>query len=285
MADKHQFWRDERIPHAELRLVKEGRQVCYAPHSHEQWSMGAIINGQSTFDYRDQSFDIKTGDLVLMNPYWVHVCNPVSDVWGYWMLYIDCSWLTALRQELTASETPSKKPGWQDIKTAVIKGPSQWFADYVDMAETLMDDQASVMEKQSSLIDFLSSLMAGLSQPVMPASLAMPTLFTDAKNQPALQLVADRLQSSAGQALDLASLAQLAGCSEGHLVRSFKRQFGLAPHAYLLNARIHIAQQLLRQGHAIADVALATGFTDQAHFQRVFKKLTAATPGQFLCLR
>ncbi len=48
----------------------------------------------------------------------------------------------------------------------------------------------------------------------------------------------------------------------------------MTPHAYLLDQRI-------RQGQPLAEVALASGFADQAHFQRQFKRRVAATPGQY----
>ncbi len=272
MKDQHIFWRDERLPHVELRLVKEGRNVCYAPHSHEQWSMGAIINGRSSFDYRDQQFDIHSGDLVLMNPHWVHVCNPISDAWGYWMLYVDTPWLVQLRTELGLLSGEQ----WKDIDTAVIPGPSLWFERYQLMANILIDEQGELLDKASALLEFLSDLFLHLAQKPGP-QIQMVGPAPKALNQ-----VAQQLQQTNVSAPTLSQLAELAGCSEGHLVRAFKRQFGLAPHAYWLDQRIQQSKVLLRQGLSIADVALAAGFTDQAHFQHVFKKLTAATPGQFM---
>ncbi|PHX45531.1 AraC family transcriptional regulator [Pseudomonas sp. NZIPFR-PS2] len=63
--------------------------------------------------------------------------------------------------------------------------------------------------------------------------------------------------------------------------RAFKQYYGLTPHAFLVNQRIQFARAQLRQGELIADVALAAGFADQAHFQRTFKQHFAATPGQY----
>jgi AraC-like DNA-binding protein len=65
------------------------------------------------------------------------------------------------------------------------------------------------------------------------------------------------------------------------LIRAFKQEHGLTPHAYQLNCRIEFCRSQLRAGHSIAEVALAAGFSDQAHFQRSFKKFVAATPGQY----
>ena len=67
-----------------------------------------------------------------------------------------------------------------------------------------------------------------------------------------------------------------------HLVRSFTRQFGLSPHAYLIGRRIDAARHLILQGGAPADVATAVGFYDQAHLTRHFKKHTATTPASYV---
>jgi len=64
-------------------------------------------------------------------------------------------------------------------------------------------------------------------------------------------------------------------------VRSFSRQFGLSPHAYVIGRRIDAARRLLLQGAAPADVATAVGLYDQAHFTRHFKNHTATTPASY----
>ncbi|MNE94729.1 Transcriptional activator FeaR [compost metagenome] len=55
----------------------------------------------------------------------------------------------------------------------------------------------------------------------------------------------------------------------------------MTPHAYVINRRIQLGQSALRLGRPIAEVALESGFADQPHFQRMFKRLLAATPGQY----
>jgi AraC-like DNA-binding protein len=55
----------------------------------------------------------------------------------------------------------------------------------------------------------------------------------------------------------------------------------MTPHAYRLNRRIQLGQQALKQGQPIASIAHSAGFSDQAHFQRVFKQRVAATPEQY----
>jgi AraC-like DNA-binding protein len=81
--------------------------------------------------------------------------------------------------------------------------------------------------------------------------------------------------------LTLAQAAAMLDRSVPHLVRSFSRQFGLTPHAYLIGRRVEAARCLLLDGAAPADVATAVGFYDQAHLTRHFKRHTATTPASY----
>ena len=79
----------------------------------------------------------------------------------------------------------------------------------------------------------------------------------------------------------IAAVAQTVGVSTAHLVRSFSRSYGIAPHQYLLGRRLDLARRRLLAGDALIDVAVATGFHDQSHLARHFKRLLAVTPGRY----
>ncbi|SOB75506.1 AraC-type DNA-binding protein [Marinobacter sp. LV10R510-11A] len=265
---KPMFWRDLRMPYVELRKVGDGRKVCYAPHSHTQWSLGAITEGKSTFLYRSDQFEVSAGALVVINPNWVHACNPIDNQpWGYLMLYIDTDWLTKLRYESGLLGTPC----WQDISTAIISD-HKWYTGYCRMAECLLDSNRELLEKQTVVVEYLTALMHELSGQASEPVSKTPDNF---------QALADYLRAHAAVDVSLDTLCERSGFSPGHLIRSFKRHFGLTPHAYLINYRIQRGQQELKHGKPIAETALNVGFADQPHFQRTFKKLLAATPKQY----
>ncbi|MCO7246900.1 AraC family transcriptional regulator [Halomonas sp. Mc5H-6] len=262
------FWRGQRMPHVELRKISDARQVCYAPHSHVHWSLGAVTAGRSTFRYRDTTYQISAGDLVMMNPHWVHACNPIENQpWAYLMLYVDTTWLSNLRYQLGLLDTPD----WQDIATAVLTQP-ELYAAYCDMASCLLDDRQAIDDKQAVLTDYLSSLMQALAQ-------APPAALPEASST--LEQVAVYLRNNCTADISLESLCQQSGYSAGHLIRAFKQHYGLTPHAYLINQRIQMGQEALKQGQPIVEAALNAGFNDQPHFQRTFKRLVAATPNQY----
>ncbi|HLZ77215.1 AraC family transcriptional regulator [Phenylobacterium sp.] len=80
--------------------------------------------------------------------------------------------------------------------------------------------------------------------------------------------------------IPLAEVARACGLSVGHFSRAFRKSTGLAPHTWLLQARVEHAMTLLRQpNEALSEIALACGFVDQSHFTRVFVQRVGLTPG------
>ena len=75
---------------------------------------------------------------------------------------------------------------------------------------------------------------------------------------------------------DLCALVQR---SEAHFSRSFKRTFGLSPHAFVVQRRVELAvQYMLQTDTSLSDIALQCGFVDQAHLCKHFRRLVGATP-------
>jgi AraC family transcriptional regulator len=78
----------------------------------------------------------------------------------------------------------------------------------------------------------------------------------------------------------LGDLAAITGLSQSQFGRAFKASTGVAPHRWQLNARIAKAQDLLlSSAMPLSEIALLTGFAEQTHFTRVFKRVVGASPG------
>ncbi len=72
------------------------------------------------------------------------------------------------------------------------------------------------------------------------------------------------------------------GYSHRAMITLFRRSVGLAPKEYVRVLRFTRALARMRAGHALADVALAAGYSDQAHFSREFRAFAGATPSHYL---
>ena len=96
-----------------------------------------------------------------------------------------------------------------------------------------------------------------------------------------VKLVREYLEHHFAENVGLDEITAVSGLSSYHLIRVFRSEIGLPPHAYLEQVRINRARLLLRMGKSIAEVAFQTGFSDQSHLTRHFKKMTGVTPGQY----
>jgi AraC-like DNA-binding protein len=82
--------------------------------------------------------------------------------------------------------------------------------------------------------------------------------------------------------LKLATLADECRLSVSHFARSFRRSFGTSAHRYLILHRVEIAKVLLSETtNSLVEVAVQTGFSDQAAFTRAFANLVGATPAKW----
>jgi AraC-like DNA-binding protein len=79
----------------------------------------------------------------------------------------------------------------------------------------------------------------------------------------------------------LLELGRTLGASPTHLIRSFTAAFGVAPHAYVVGRRVDAARRLLLDGVPPAEVAAVTGFHDQPHLTRHFRRHVGTTPARY----
>lgn len=265
------FWRDPALPFIEARAIADGRKACYSRHAHQQFSIGCITAGQSTYLGEHGQSQVGVGTVVLMNPGVVHACNPIDNQpWSYLMLYVDTPWLSALQHELGFDPQQPFRPF-----AATYCDDPQLFAQLQALYQVLVDPQADTLHKHSSTVAFFCDVHQRLN----PAD--HPPRGSNAK----LERAARYIREHCTEPLGLDDICQAAQLSASYLIRAFGQQFGMPPHAYLVNQRVQFAQARLRTGAPIAEVALEAGFADQAHFQRAFKQHLAATPGQYQGLR
>jgi len=97
-----------------------------------------------------------------------------------------------------------------------------------------------------------------------------------------LRRVIDYIEAHLGADLSLLTLAAEAGMSPAHFAREFKRAKGTSVHRYLLGRRVAWAAALLAgTDQSVAEVALATGFSSQAHLTTAFQRQNGTTPAAY----
>ncbi len=80
----------------------------------------------------------------------------------------------------------------------------------------------------------------------------------------------------------LSEVARECGLSASHFARSFKTSFGISTHQWLIQHRIEHAKELITQtGMSLIEIAIQSGFNDQAAFTRTFHQFVGVTPGRW----
>jgi AraC family transcriptional regulator len=97
-----------------------------------------------------------------------------------------------------------------------------------------------------------------------------------------LLLVTDYINDNITTEIKLSDLANLAGISQFHFSRLFKKSLGISPNKYVIKQRIEKAKSLLKNPQlSVTEIAFLSGFNSHSHFGKHFRQLTGFTPKQY----
>ena len=234
--------------------VKHTQKVysSYKKHHHDTLSIATIQKGKIQISYDDHDSFLTPNTLAIFNPYENHKTTLISpDTEDYDIIYFDLE--STLKIQQTETFTP--------ITQSLISDPSL-VKSFASLVVSKDDKEAEV---------FLENLFEKYCDMKEEQQVPSETLIK----------IRDYIESS-DETLTLEALAKYANLSQNHLIRVFKKEFGLSPHAYILNHKVHKAKRLLEEGSTIAEASITAGFYDQSHFHKAFKSVFAITPKEFL---
>lgn len=265
----NQFWTDPRMPYVEARRACMSR-ICYKAHSHPTFSIGAVDSGKSYFSsYLHTNMEISAGTVVTIPAYLEHSCNPLpNQTWSYQMMHLELNWVKQFFEETVAESFGSQIP---ELKPEIIHHP-KIYQHFSHLNTMLFDSERTILEKEQLLIETLNQI-------IFP-SLQLKYL-NDKKNSTNLLSKLLEILLQHDDFISLEQLSRYGGISRYAIIRLFKKNFGLTPHAFQLNMRVNQARELLKKGKAIIHIAYDLGFVDQSHFYRVFKSLTGISPKDY----
>ncbi|MES2792247.1 MAG: AraC family transcriptional regulator [Planctomycetota bacterium] len=233
-------------------------------HSHDFFQLSVTRAGTGRISVDGRTTAHSCGSGILIPPGEVHELRPYSGVWEFDTVYFSLGDFLNVGIESRRDVVPY--PVLQIPPHRELQALFQTLHRSITRSATSLCQSASLQD----LLLWIGNRGRGEEVPD-PA----PGRITLRRTREYLDAVTERNISSA-------ELADVAGIGECHLNRSFRREFGLPPHAYHLQVRVNRARALLKEHRAVAEVAVQTGFADQAHFTRHFKQLVGVTPGRFL---
>lgn len=240
----------------------------FAPHMHDFYAVSLNYGGRGAFDCRNDLRDAAPGSCNLIAPGELHTGHATSRKgWLYRNLHIESDAMIRLLESLE----------WHGPIGLGFENPVVFddiLASRLARAFASFSEPSSLLQNES----FLMSVVARLGTHHFVRGHALRAAGWE---HGAVRRVKEWLEGHFDQNVPIQSLAAVAGLSPYYLVRAFHRQVGIPPHRYQAVVRIHHARRLLKSGTAIAEVAQRTGFCDQSHLTRWFKRTLGVTPGRY----
>ncbi|HKG22561.1 MAG TPA: AraC family transcriptional regulator [Blastocatellia bacterium] len=260
-------WRPSDFPQLELRRGS-GVARPIPRHWHEEFQLCYIESGSGELTYRGDDHPTPPASLFIVHPGEIH-SNRAYQMSGcsYRTLFIEPE---ALRG--AATEVFNRDRGVPFFPATVIYD-REILALYVKL-HVALENPASLLERQSLLATFMNELIARFCEHrASPDSVGMKRINVKRACEYLIEYHAENIF--------LEHLAHTVGLSPFHFSRLFSEQVGMPPHAFQTQVRISRAKTLLLEGWSISQVASRTGFADQSHLTRHFKRLVGITPGRY----
>lgn len=236
-------------------------------HWHEEYQFCLVESGEGDLTYRGKDFLTPPVSLFIVHPGEVHSNRAFEDS--------GCSFRTIFLEPGTMQKVVSQIQG--KVK-ALPFFPSTMIFDRAVLQEFItlhqsLEEPVSSLESEIRLQNFLVGLVSRFAE--TPLSIPSYSLEKMALDRSREYLIANYAEN-----ITLEKLAGIANLSPFHFNRVFSQQFGMPPHKFLVQLRLSKAKSFLQRGMNIAQAAAETGFADQSHLTRHFKRVFGITPGQ-----
>lgn len=237
-------------------------------HWHEEFQLCCIEDGTGDLTYRGGDHLTPPASLFIVHPGEIH-SNRSFHPSG-------CSYRTLLIEpEMVrrAATEISERRGGVPFFPATVIFDRDVLALFLKL-HIALEIPSSVLERESLLLAFLTDLIARFGEQRLATGSFKRTRIS-------VKRACEYLIERYAENVHLEQLAHLVGMSAFHFNRVFSEQVGMPPHAFQTQVRITRAKTLLLEGLPISQVATQTGFADQSHLTRHFKRLIGVTPGRY----
>ena len=235
-------------------------------HFHEFYVIGFIEGGIRHLCCKGKTYDVRAGDLILFNPHDNHYCAPVDmEPLDYRAVNIDVEVMKKAAYEITGK--------------AYLPHFTQNVVYQSDITKSLHDlyltivHKAPKLEKEEALFFLLENVLAEYAAP----------FDTTEQKEPLdqVKVLCAYMNEHFNENITLDDLLSMTTFGKSYLLRVFTKQIGVSPYRYLQTIRLAKAKEYLEEGHAVVDVAMMAGFSDQSHFTNFFKEFIGLTPKQY----
>ncbi len=241
---------------------------AFDPHRHDTYALGVTLSGVQSFRYRGTHADSTRGMLMALHPDETHDGHAGAEGgFRYRMLY--------LSPRLVAAALGERAGALPFVRAAVSRDVRLARALHLALGD--LRHGLEELEAESIVLTVADALLALDPSAARRASSALAP--------DAVERARELLEAGASRQVTAAELEAASGLDRYTLARQFRARLGTSPYRYLVMRRLDTARALLRAGRSLADAAYATGFSDQSHMTRQFKRAFGLPPGRWRAMQ
>jgi len=248
------------VERAEVHIFGRG----FEPHRHGTYAVGITMAGVQTFRYRGSRRICLAGQLHVLHPDETHDgASGTDDGFGYRILYIAPE---LIRDAIDGRALPFVADPVQEL-TPTVRTIASVLAD--------IDEPISELRR--------AEIAAAVADTLLSLS-GRPDVRRARIDMRAVTLVRDYLAAHAREQTPASTLEEIVGSDRFTIARHFRWAFGTSPDRYRTLRRLALARAEIERGHSLARAAADSGFADQSHMTRQFKRTYGLTPARWIAL-
>lgn len=257
------------VGHVEVRTLLPGVEamratfdgVAFSPHRHDTYAVGYTETGVQAFRYRGAARQSLAGQSFVLHPDELHDGRPGDGGrFGYRTVYIDPAVVADAVGRVGLPFVADPVGADPALSRALLRLLGEWDRPVDSLGATCALGEVA---------DALAGMGAGMGAGEVP------------RGAPERGVARARafLAESTADRVEIAMLERVSGFSRWQLNRRFRAAYGVSPYRFHVLRRLAQARARLLAGCDPATAAQETGFADQAHFSRHFRKTYGISPG------
>lgn len=245
-----------------VALSKYGNDWVSMPHSHCFTEFFYITNGTGMFSVESEILNVKSNDLIILNPNIVHteISNPSKPL-EYIVLGVEGIKFQAEDREYFLLNGSAHKSDLHLYFNTLAHEMKQdlLYRDFV--CQNLLNIIFTIILRNDT---FQISLVTG------------PRLTRDC------QIVKKYIEEHYKENITLETLSSLVHLNKYYFVHYFTEQFGTSPINYLISRRIEESKHLLEStDYSLSSISQILGFSSPSYFSQTFKRTTNISPQEY----
>ncbi|MFT2112384.1 AraC family transcriptional regulator [Marinomonas sp. 2405UD68-3] len=250
-----------------LRASHKG--TVFNKHVHEEYAICVIEKGAQSYFHKGENKIAVEGDIAIINPDEVHTGKQASpEGWSYQAIYPTEATFRKFSEGLNLGN--HYQPYFDK---QIIKDKQLSYAIIHTLNE--IENHSPKLLTDSLFYFIFTNLLSRYDENSYNDS------FLE-KRIGQVKIVKEYIRQYFIDDIGLETLSDLVQLTPPHIIRSFKKTYGISPHAYQIQLRVEYAKKLLRSGAFPAEVAQSSGFYDQSHLYRFFKRTYGMSPKKYI---